>query len=61
MPVDVEWFQVVPFVELGRVHDQYNLDLVNDMKYDAGISLRAMVSELLVRFDVAYGEETLNF
>ena len=30
------------------------------MKYDVGISLRAMVSELPVRFDVAYGEEGTN-
>jgi len=57
MPVDVEWFQVVPFAEVGRVHDKYDFDLLTDLKYDAGISLRAMVSELLVRFDVAYGEE----
>lgn len=57
IPVDVEWFQVVPFVEVGRVHDEYNLDLLDDMKYDVGISLRAMISELVVRFDVAHGEE----
>lgn len=57
IPVDVEWVQVVPFVEVGRVHDQYNFDLLNDMKYDTGLSLRVMASEVLVRFDVAYGEE----
>ncbi len=57
MPVVVDWFQVVAFAEVGRVHDQYNLDLLNDMKYDVGISLRAMIAELPVRLDVAYGEE----
>lgn len=57
LPVDIEWFQVVPFVEAGKVNDEYNLDLLNDMKFDAGISLRAMISEFVVRFDVAYGEE----
>jgi hypothetical protein len=57
IPVDVEWFQVVPFVEVGRVNDHYNLDLLDDMKYDVGISLRAMISQLVVRFDVAHGEE----
>jgi hypothetical protein len=57
MPVDVEWLQVVPFVEVGRVHDEYNLDLLDDMKYDVGISLRTMVSETVLRFDVAHGEE----
>jgi outer membrane protein assembly factor BamA len=57
MPLDVEWIQVVPFVEMGRVHDEYNLDLINDMKYDVGISLRTMISELVLRLDVAHGEE----
>ncbi|WP_424557470.1 BamA/TamA family outer membrane protein [Sulfurovum sp.] len=56
-PAKVEWFQVVPFVEVGRVHDEYDLDLLNDMKYDVGISLRALVSELPIRLEVAYGEE----
>ncbi len=60
IPAKVDWFQVVAFVEAGRVHDQYNFDLLSDMKYDAGISLRAMVSELPVRLDVAYGEEGAN-
>ena len=60
IPVDVDWFQVVPFIEIGRVHDQYNLDLLSDMKYDVGISLRAMVEELPIRLDVAYGEEGTN-
>ena len=58
--VDVDWFQVVPFIEVGRVHDQYNFDLLSDMKYDVGISLRAMVAQLPVRLDVAYSEEGTN-
>jgi len=57
LPVDVEWFQVVAFAEAGKVHEKYNLDLLSDMKYDVGISLRAMVSEVPVRVDVAYGDE----
>lgn len=57
IPAKVDWFQVVLFAEAGRVHDQYNFDLVKDMKYDAGISLRAMVSELPIRLDVATGDE----
>ncbi|SFV71878.1 hypothetical protein MNB_SV-13-393 [hydrothermal vent metagenome] len=56
----VEWFQVVAFVEAGRVNDAYNADLLTDMKYDVGLSLRAMVSELPIRFDVAYSEEGTN-
>ncbi|HEY9189899.1 MAG TPA: BamA/TamA family outer membrane protein [Sulfurovum sp.] len=57
IPMKVDWFQAVLFAEAGRVHDQYTVDLVSDMKYDAGVSLRAMISELPIRLDVAYGEE----
>lgn len=60
LPVDVDWFQVVAFLEAGRVHDQYNSDLMNDMKYDVGLSLRTLAAQLPVRFDVAYGEESWN-
>jgi len=60
VPVAVDWFQVVGFVEVGRVHEQYNFDLISDMKYNIGISLRALVAQLPVRFDVAYGEEGTN-
>lgn len=60
LPVAVDWFQVVAFVEAGRVHDHYNTDLLTDMKYDVGVSLRALAAQLPVRFDVAYGEEGFN-
>ncbi|MFT7879698.1 MAG: hypothetical protein ABXS91_04805 [Sulfurimonas sp.] len=55
--IPIDWLQVVGFVEVGRVHDRYNTELLSDMKVDVGISLRAMVSELPVRVDVAYGDE----
>jgi len=57
IPVAVDWFQVVPFIEVGRVNDQYNFDLLTDLKYDVGVSLRAMVAQLPVRLDVAYSDE----
>lgn len=60
VPVAIDWFQVVAFVEAGRVNDQYNFDLVTDLKYDVGISLRAMVAQLPIRFDIAYGDEGTN-
>jgi outer membrane protein assembly factor BamA len=59
-PVAVDWFQVVPFVEVGRVNDKYNTDLLKDLKYDAGISLRAFAAELPVRLDVGFSEEGVN-
>ena len=57
---DVKWFQVVGFVEAGRVHDTYNFDLLSDMKFDAGVSLRAMLGKLPIRLDVAHGTEGTN-
>jgi outer membrane protein assembly factor BamA len=60
VPVAVDWFQVVAFVEAGRVNDNYNFDLLTDMKYDVGLSLRSMVAQLPIRFDVAVGEEGTN-
>jgi len=61
IPVAVDWFQIVPFVEAGCVNDKYNFDLLTDMKFDVGISLRAMAAEIPVRVDVAYGDEGTNF
>jgi len=61
IPVAVDWFQVVAFVEAGKVSDKYNFDLLTDMKYDVGISLRAMAAQVPVRVDVAYGDEGANF
>ena len=61
IPVAIDWFQVVAFAEAGSVNDQYNFDLLTDMKFDVGVSLRAMAAEVPVRLDVAYGDEGMNF
>ena len=61
IPVAIDWFQVVAFAEAGRVNDSYNFDLLTDMKYDVGVSLRAMAAEVPVRVDIAYGDEGANF
>ncbi len=55
---DVDWFQIVPFIEAGRVSDDYNGDLfTKDLKFDAGIGLRAMAFRAVVRLDFAVSEE----
>ncbi len=59
-PVAIDWFQVVPFMEVGRVNDEYSIDLLKDLKYDAGISLRAFAAELPVRLDVGFSDEGVN-
>jgi len=61
IPVAVDWLQVVGFVEAGRVNDTYNFDLLSDMKFDVGVSLRAMAAQVPVRIDLAYGDEGANF
>ena len=54
----VEWIQVVPFVELGRVAGAYDLgELHEDMKWNAGAGLRAWVQGFVVRADTAWSEE----
>ncbi len=57
IPVAVDWLQVVAFAEIGRVNDEYNFDLLTDLKYDAGIGFRAMIAQVPVRLDIAYGDE----
>jgi hypothetical protein len=57
-PFKIDWFQTVLFAEAGRVHSSYNLgELLNDMKYDVGFSLRALAAKVPVRFEMAFGEE----
>ncbi len=54
----VEWIQVVPFLEVGRVHDSYDLaELHTDMKWNAGAGLRAWVKGFVVRADTAFSDE----
>lgn len=59
-PVAIDWFQIVPFAEVGRVNDEYNADLLKDLKYDAGISIRAFAAELPIRLDVGVSDEGVN-
>jgi hypothetical protein len=54
----VEWIQLAPFVELGRVAGQYDLgELHSDMQWDVGLGLRAWVQGFVVRADTAISEE----
>jgi outer membrane protein assembly factor BamA len=54
----IDWWQIVPFVEAGRVGPEYNSDLFfKDLKVDAGIGLRLMAFRAVVRLDWAVSEE----
>lgn len=55
---EIDWWQLVPFIEAGRVHDEYDGDLFfKDLKVDAGIGLRLMTYRSVVRLDWAVSEE----
>ena len=56
--LDVDWFQLVGFGELGRVAPEWKFDeLHKDMKWSAGVGLRSYINNLIVRLDVAKSEE----
>jgi hypothetical protein len=56
--VGIQWFQVVPFVEVGRVAPDWEFsELHRDMKWNAGLGLRAWARGLVGRIDVAYSDE----
>ncbi len=58
---EVDWFQVVPFIEAGRVGPKYNSDLfTKDLKFDAGIGMRAMAYRTVFRLDFAGSDEGFN-
>ena len=56
-PIPIMWWQTVLFAEAGRVAPQYDLQLLKDMKYDVGFSVRALAASVPVRFDMAWGSE----
>jgi len=54
----IDWIQLVSFVEFGRVGPEYNSDLFTQhLKRDAGLSLRLMSYQAVVRLDWAASKE----
>ena len=54
----IPWWQWVVFAEVGRVHDEWDLsELHDDMKWGVGAGIRLDVEGVVVRLDVAKGEE----
>jgi len=55
---EIDWWQIVPFVEAGRVGPEYNSDLfTKDLKWDAGLGLRIMAYRAVFRLDFAVSDE----
>ncbi len=56
--VGIQWLQFVPFVEIGRVAPSWNIkELHSDMKWCAGLGLRAWAKGIVARIDAALSEE----
>jgi hypothetical protein len=56
--VGIQWFQFVPFVEVGRVAPAWDFsELHRDMKWNVGCGVRAWARGLVARVDVAYSDE----
>ncbi len=56
--LQMDWMQFVPFLEVGRVADDYDPgELLSDLKVDGGLSFRAMMAGGIGRFDMAVSEE----
>lgn len=54
----VQWVQFVPFVEVGRVAPQWDAnDLLEDLKWDAGLGTRFCARGMVLRIDTAFSEE----
>lgn len=56
----VQWVQLVPFLEVGRVAPSWDLgELHSSMKWDAGLGLRAIAKGIVLRVDVGGSPEGL--
>lgn len=54
----IEWWQWVPFVEVGRVAPAWDISTLHtSMKWDAGVGVRAMAKGIVIRIDGAASEE----
>jgi hypothetical protein len=57
--LDVDWFQLVGFAELGRVAPAWSPDILHtDMKWCLGAGLRTEVNLIIIRADLGISKET---
>ena len=56
--VGIQWLQFVPFVEIDRLAPVWSLHrLHSDMKWDAGLGIRAWAKGIVARIDTAVSDE----
>jgi hypothetical protein len=59
--LQIDWWQFVPFVEVGRVAPSWNLDTLHtDMRYTAGLGIRALVNRMVLRVDAGKSSEGIE-
>lgn len=57
--LEIDWIQVVPFVEFGRVAPDWSVStLHSDMKKVVGLGLRFMAKKAVFRLDTAYSSDS---
>jgi hypothetical protein len=57
--LEVDWIQLVPFAEVGRVAPGWSLsELHRDMKWDVGLGLRFIMRKAVFRVEVAGNGDT---
>ena len=55
---DIDWIQMVGFLEAGRVDDSWSSEtFYSDLHWDAGVGIRLMARKVIGRFDMAFSEE----
>ncbi|QOV89307.1 BamA/TamA family outer membrane protein [Humisphaera borealis] len=57
---EIDWIQFTVFGEVGRVADSFSGELFSDPKWDAGIGIRVLARQIVLRADLAVGEEGVN-
>ncbi len=56
--VNLDWWSIAAFVELGRVAPEWDFDELHDsMKSDVGLSLRVMANQNIARLDLVWSED----
>ncbi len=59
--VGVQWIQLAPFIEVGRVAPHWNADALHeDMQWSAGMGVRVWAKGLVGRIDTAFSEEGMG-
>lgn len=56
--MDIDWIQLVPFIEVGRVAPTWSLDdFHHDMKWNLGLGFRFMMNKVVFRVDTAANDK----